>query len=139
MKTRILAYLEKHLPSDLFIVGVTLSKTNNHINVYLDGDAGITVDTCGKISRELESWLDEADEIPQEYTLNVSSAGLDHPLVNERQFKKNVNRNLSVQTVEAIYKGQLVLAGADGLMLKVPKKHPIPFKYSEIQEAKVEI
>lgn len=139
MKSRIETFLQDHLPSDLFVVAVTVSKSNNHINVYLDGDAGVTVDACGMVSRQLEGWLDEEAEVPQQYTLNVNSAGVDQPLVRWRQFRKNVNRHVSAKTLSGTYGGKLVLVDEHTLILKTDKNKTVPLTFDNLQEAKVEI
>lgn len=139
MKADLEAYLTANLPADIFVVDVVVSKNNNHINVYLDGDAGLNVDTCGKVSRELEAWLDEADQIPQQYTLNVSSAGVDQPLNKRRQFPKNVNRNLKVKTSATEYSGKLVLIDSGNLVLKTDKQKTVPLAFEDVKDARVEI
>lgn len=132
-------YLEGRLPVYLFVVDISMNESKNHLSVYLDGDAGVSVETCGKISKELEKILDEESTTPGQYTLDVSSAGIGSPLVNRRQFKKNVNQNIQVSTSENYYQGQLVLVGNDHLAIKNPKKETMAIKMKDIREAIVEI
>jgi ribosome maturation factor RimP len=49
---------------------------------------GVTVDDCRRVSRALEAWLDELDEVAEKYVLEVSSPGLDRPLVRDRDFDR---------------------------------------------------
>ncbi|MDT8367737.1 MAG: hypothetical protein RQ745_00915 [Longimicrobiales bacterium] len=51
-------------------------------------DAGVTVDDCVTVSRGLEPWLDALDEVPERYVLEVSSPGVDRPLVRARDFER---------------------------------------------------
>lgn len=139
MKTVIEQFLTSHLSDDLFIVEIKVSESNNQINVFIDGDAGITIDTIGKLSRELERFLDDQPTIPHQYMLNVSSAGLDRPLVNTRQFKKNVNRDLRVIVSEDEYQGRLVLVSDDHLIVQPGRKESVVFRMEDIEEAYVEI
>ena len=139
MEAELKSYLTANLPADIFVVDVSLSKNNSHVNIYLDGDAGLDVDTCGKVSRDLELWLDETEHVPQEYTLNVSSAGIDQPLNKRRQFRRNVNRNLRVKTTATEFAGKLILVDNTNLMLKTDKRQVVPLSFEEITEAKVEI
>jgi Uncharacterized protein conserved in bacteria len=139
MKADLEAYLTANLPDGIFVVDITVGKNNSHINIYLDGDAGLNVDTCGKVSRELETWLDEANQIPQQYTLNVSSAGVDQPLNKRRQFRKNVNRNLKVKTLTTEYTAKLVLVDNDNLVLKTDKGKAVPLAFEDVKDARVEI
>ena len=139
MKSKITDFLANHLSPDLFVVKVSLSKNNNQVNVYLDGDYGVAVEECGKVSKKLEAFLDEQPSIPADYTLNVSSAGLNQPLQVLRQFKKNVNRNLKVSNQKTEKIGKLVFVDENKIVLKVQKGEAISFDFNEITEAKVEI
>ncbi|TVP74241.1 MAG: ribosome maturation factor RimP [Gemmatimonadales bacterium] len=47
---------------------------------------GVTVDDCARISRELEPWLDGLGELSERYTLEVSSPGIERPLLRRRDF-----------------------------------------------------
>jgi len=67
------------------------------IQVYADTDAGITIDECAQISRELRPLLDRDTEIGAAYRLEVSSPGLERPLRLLRQYPKNVGRRFQVQ------------------------------------------
>ena len=52
------------------------------------GRGGVSVDQCAQVSRALEPWLDEHPEIPERYTLEVSSPGVERPLVRERDWRR---------------------------------------------------
>jgi ribosome maturation factor RimP len=87
------------LSGDQFLVDVIVSSRNfSKITVIIDGDHGITIDDCGKISRALSEKLDELnlDTGTASYVLEVSTPGLDHPLKLRRQFEKNIGRNVKV-------------------------------------------
>ena len=49
---------------------------------------GVTVDDCADVSRALEPWLDEHEALSEHYVLEVSSPGVDRPLVRERDFER---------------------------------------------------
>src|SRR6056297_3072959 len=53
-----------------------------------DPVGGITVDDCASVSRGLESWLDEHEQLSDRYTLEVSSPGVDRPLVHARDYER---------------------------------------------------
>lgn len=65
---------------------------------------GVTVDECAEVSRGLEDWLDEHPEMPERYVLEVSSPGLERPLVRSRDYRRFVGSKIAV-------KGPEVLAG----------------------------
>ncbi|MBR6774871.1 MAG: ribosome assembly cofactor RimP [Bacteroidales bacterium] len=89
--------------TDRFVVDITVSKSNV-INVYIDADSSVTIDHCVELSRFIEGRLDREVE---DYELSVSSAGIDYPLLVNRQFKKYVEKELEVlhnDGVKKIYK-----------------------------------
>jgi ribosome maturation factor RimP len=95
---RISGMVESLLAGDpsSFLVEVRITP-GNHIKVYLDGDAGITIDKCVALNRALYKQLEESDVYPGgDFSLEVSSAGLDEPLKLRRQYQKNINRNVEV-------------------------------------------
>lgn len=65
---------------------------------------GVTVDDCVAVSRGLEPWLDELEAMPARYTLEVSSPGVDRPLVRPRDFERFAGETVAV-------KGDDLLAG----------------------------
>ncbi len=72
------------------------------LRVTIDKPGGVTVDDCGAVSREIGTILDVEDPIPQRYTLEVSSPGLDRPLLSEKDFIRFVGRKARIKTKEAV-------------------------------------
>ena len=59
------------------------------LRVYIDRqDEGVTIDDCERVSRQVSGILDVEDPIPGEYTLEVSSPGMDRPLFHLEQFAR---------------------------------------------------
>lgn len=52
------------------------------------GETGISVDQCAEVSRALEAWLDDHPEIPERYVLEVSSPGVERPLVRQKDWTR---------------------------------------------------
>lgn len=102
------------LNGDQFLVDVIVSSRNfSKITVIVDGDHGVNIDDCGKISRSLSEKLDELnlDTGSGSYTLEVSTPGLDHPLKLKRQFQKNIGRTVKVHRKDkTIVQGKLTAA-----------------------------
>jgi ribosome maturation factor RimP len=94
--------------TDRFIVKISVGK-DNQINVYIDGDEGVTIAHCVELSRHIESNLDREVE---DYELKVSTAGVDHPFVNLRQYVKNIGKPIEV-LLEDGDKKQGILKAAD--------------------------
>ena len=89
--------------TDRFVVDITVSKSNV-IYVYIDSDTSVTIDHCVELSRFIEGRLDREVE---DYELIVSSAGIDYPLLNNRQFKKYIEKELEIlhsDGVKKVYK-----------------------------------
>lgn len=93
---------EKLADSDKFLVSVKV-KPGNCISVYIDGDKGVTIDDCASVSKFIESNLNREAE---DFELEVSSAGISHPLVLVRQYIKNIGREIKVK-----YKTGIVITG----------------------------
>nr|CAA6829959.1 MAG: FIG000325: clustered with transcription termination protein NusA [uncultured Thiotrichaceae bacterium] len=68
------------------------------LRVFIDAEAGITVDDCGKVSLQLGAALDVDDLIPVAYMLEVSSPGVDRVLFTPEQYQRYVGESLKVRT-----------------------------------------
>ncbi|HLT33481.1 MAG TPA: ribosome assembly cofactor RimP [Aquaticitalea sp.] len=82
--------------SDLFLIDLKISP-DNKINVIIDGDNGVSVEDCIFISRAIEHNLDREEE---DFSLEVTSAGATSPLMEKRQYKKNIGRILQIKSKE---------------------------------------
>jgi ribosome maturation factor RimP len=82
--------------SDMFICSVKMKPVNN-IKVFLDADEGLAIEQIAKLNRKLNALIEEAQLFPDgDYSLEVSSPGVDEPLSGLRQYKKNTGRKLLV-------------------------------------------
>ncbi len=82
--------------SSLFLVEVKVKPTNN-IKVFLDGDQGVNIEACTKINRALYKMIEEKALYPEgDFSLEVSSPGVDEPLRFTRQYVKNIGRTVEV-------------------------------------------
>ena len=79
-----------------FIVKLNIG-TDNKIGIYIDGDNGVTIDDCVRLSRLIENTFDREEE---DYELSVSSAGIDQPFEHLRQYTKNVGRTVEIKMVD---------------------------------------
>lgn len=97
---------EKSLPdNEHFIVEARVNGKgrNQKIIVIADGDNGIDIDTCAKISHRMSELLDlEPSLFEQAFILEVSSPGADEPMLLPRQYGKNVGRKLQITTKEGL-------------------------------------
>lgn len=113
--------------TDVFLVQVHV-KSNNDIKVFLDADSGMSIDKCVKINRKLRLLIEESELFPEEdFSLEVSSPGVDEPLTSNRQYLKNIGRTVLVTTQKEApneHLGILKEVLADGILLeqKIGKK-----------------
>jgi ribosome maturation factor RimP len=104
---------------DIFLVSVRVKPTNN-IKVFLDADSGLSIEKCIKINRALYKIIEEEAWYPDgNFSLEVSSPGVDEPLKMFRQYKKNVGRKLEVTFTDDTKKeGKLLSADENGIQLE---------------------
>ena len=90
------------LKEDIFLVSIKIKPTNN-FKIYLDADSGLGIEKCIKINRALYKIMEEMGMYPDgDFSLEVSSPGLDEPLKLLRQYKKNVGRDVEVITTDEL-------------------------------------
>ena len=132
--------------TDLFLLEMTISD-DNRIKIIIDGDNGVSVEDCMFIIRAIEHNLDR-EEV--DFALEVASAGASSPIVDKRQYYKNIGRNLEVKTASEKIKGILKDVSDKGVSLEWKVREPKPvgkgkvtvikvavIAYSDIVEAKV--
>ena len=88
----------------LELVGVELGPSGGRsvLRVYIDCDPGVSVGDCERASREVGAILDVEDPIPDPYVLEVSSPGIDRPLLVEDHFVRFAGSNVRLRTREPI-------------------------------------
>lgn len=132
----------------LFLINLEFL-ANNKIQLVVDGDSGVSLKEIIRISRHVEHNLDREEE---DFALEVTSPDIKEPLVNQRQYLKNINRTLKVKTEEEVYEGVLTGVSEDDIELKWKTREPKPIgkgkvtvektatiTYRDIKEAKVKI
>ena len=67
------------------------------LRIYIDHANGIFVDDCEKVSRQVSGVLDVEDPVSSEYTLEVSSPGMDRPLFTLEQYAKHVGEQVKIR------------------------------------------
>lgn len=81
---------------EYFRTNVKIKPTNN-IKVFIDGDNGVTIEKCVFFNRQLYKLIEETGMYPEgEFSLEVSSPGIDEPLKMHRQYVKNTGREVEV-------------------------------------------
>ena len=87
------------------------------LRIYIDSEAGVTLDDCERVSEQLSAWLDVEDPLPGSYVLEVSSPGFDRRLRTSRHFERFNGERVKVEMRDA-HEGRRrftgVLKGVDG-------------------------
>jgi ribosome maturation factor RimP len=105
-------------------------------------DGYMVIDDCSRLSRALSPMLDLKDPIAGEYDLEVSSPGIDRPLMRLEDFERFIGHEAKLETIGVIdgrrrFKG--VIAGVDGdeVRLAVPEGGEVRFKLAALSEARL--
>jgi ribosome maturation factor RimP len=136
------------LNESLYLIELSIS-VNNKVQVVVDGDNGVSLSETMRISRVINDTFDREIE---DFSLEVGTPDIAHPLKVKRQYIKNLNRILKVKTEEEELEGTLVTADEDKIVLQWKVREPKPvgkgkvtvdktatLEYTEIKEAKVKI
>lgn len=108
-----------------------------------DPSAGVTLDLCAEISRDLSSALDVADVMPSRYRLEVGSPGVERPLYLERDYVRFAGRQVKVKLSRPLPDGQRVLRGtlkgvdAEGRVVLESDGHEHHVTISQIDTARL--
>jgi ribosome maturation factor RimP len=111
------------------------------LRIFLDKDGGINIEDCAEASRHISSILDVEDPISSEYTLEVSSPGLDRVLFTLEQMKQYVGSTIKLRLTENFegrrnYNGTLKDVANDELVMQVDDNQYV-FPYELVEKANV--
>lgn len=111
--------LQPLLVDDIFLVSIKIKPTNNY-KVYIDADSGLGIEKCTRINRALYKQVEEIGLHPDgNFSLEVSSPGVDEPLKMLRQYQKNIGRNVEVMFNDGLKKeGLLKEVTADSVTIQ---------------------
>ena len=108
------------------LLGVEFISAGNHsvLRLFIDHENGIDVDDCAEVSRQVGAILDVEDPISSEYSLEVSSPGLDRPLFDKAHFEAVVDETVEVKISMPLngrrkFKGKLIAVENDSLIVMV--------------------
>jgi ribosome maturation factor RimP len=120
LKARVLEMMESLLAEepDYFLVYIKV-KPGHIIKVFLDGDNGLPIQKCIYFNRKLYKAIEEAAWFPEgDFALEVSSPGVDEPLLLTRQYTKNIGRKVAVTlNDETIKEGFLTTVAENDIII----------------------
>ena len=99
---------------------------------------GVTLDDCARVSRSLEAYLDAVPELEQRYVLEVSSPGVERPLVKRRDFERFAGREVVVSGREPLAGKVLGVAGEEGedrIRLRLADGDEVEIPRAEVKRA----
>ena len=134
---------------DLFLVEVRIKPTNN-IKVFIDGDQGVSIEKLVQYNRRLYKQIEEEEMFAGgDFSLEVSSPGLDEPLKLHRQYVKNTGRSVEVMSNDGIKTdGKLISVTVDAITVEEQKgkgkkleivQHTIPFENIKMTKVQIKI
>jgi len=148
-RSKVETLLEASLEEEktLFLISLKIGNDNS-IRIILDGDQGVTLKDCMNVSRAIEHNLDREE---YDFSLEVASAGVGSPLLNSRQFIKNIGRKLQVDFEDKNpIEGTFTTADDQAFTLEWKQREPKPvgkgkvtvtkqrtLSYADINTAKV--
>lgn len=112
-----------------------------HVKVYIDAEEGVDVDDCATVSRQLSALLDVEDPIQVQYTLEVSSPGMDRRLFTLEQFQAFAGEQVKL-TLKTPYEGRRRFKGLlcgvedDEVVVRAGDEEYL-FPFEEIERANV--
>lgn len=133
--------VERILKKDeaLFLVNVKVKGAigNQKVLIFIDSDRGLNIDDCSKVSRLIGKQMETEDFMLGKYLLEVSSPGLDYPIVMKRQYKRHVGRFIEVETHEGRkMKAKLNHVSEDELILQHDDQDK-PLRFKDIKQSKI--
>jgi ribosome maturation factor RimP len=126
--------------NSLFLIDLIVrgSESSRVIEVFIDGEINISADECALVSKEITKRIDEK-ELLKSYRLDVSSPGVDRPLIYLKQYPKHLNRLFEIEFnasgSSSTFKGKLVSIEDEVLTFQSNKE--IKIKFQDIIKAKV--
>lgn len=110
------------------------------IRIIIYAEDGVTIDHCKSVSKEVSYLLDVEDFITQKYHLEVSSPGLDRPLISPRDFERNINKKITVTLEDGdeilSISGTITKVDGENITLMSNQKE-ITFHYTNVKKAKL--
>ena len=132
--------------TDMFVVDCTITPDNT-IDLVLDSDTSVSIDTCAMLNRAIG---DAFDRDVEDYSLTVASAGIGEPLKLVRQYKKLVGESVEVllksgvkilATLDDVNEGNITLSYDEAVVVEGKKKKQLQrtthtYSYDEIKWTK---
>ena len=134
----------KELGLEIWDIRFAKEGSDWYLRIFIDKEGGISIDDCVDLTHAISAPLDEQDPIPQAYTLEVSSPGVERELTRKEHFEKYIGAAIFLRTIRAIdgvrdFKGtlkayennQITVVLPDGNDLILDKKETVFVKLDD--------
>lgn len=127
---------------ELVHIELTVQDKSNVLRVYIDAPGGIRVDDCERVSRQVSAILDVEEPLQSAYLLEVSSPGLDRPLVQPQHFQRFAGERARVVMNVGVsgrrkFVGELMEADEQRVLIEV-KGERYELAYADMDSARLE-
>nr|WP_286670586.1 ribosome maturation factor [Fodinibius salsisoli] len=129
--------------TDFFLVDVEIKGGDiPEVWVSVDGEErGVNMDECADISNEISFLMDAHELFSGRYRINVSSPGLDRPLVDRRQYPKNKGRKVKVKYEQGgedlRVEGTLQDISEQGIIVEINEQTTVTLPFDDLVETKI--
>lgn len=125
---------------EVILIEVKGGGNRSIVRTFIDQPGGVSLNDCERFSKRFSVVLDVEDWIPSSYILEVSSPGLNRPLVKQNDFQRFVGKAAKVRTRVAIegqrnFKGSIVQAGDGRVRLELAPGKQVEISLAEIEKA----
>lgn len=126
-----------------WMLRITIEKIESPDSANKDGGTGVTLDELSHVHRQLSDLLDTHDIIPQRYTLEVSSPGINRPLLRPSHYKRALGQRIRLQARRAqsdrrVFSGLLSEVGEKQVSIQDEELGLVHIPWEEVSEANVE-
>lgn len=140
--TRLIEPIIEDMGFELVDVRYVSQQGRSVLRIFVDKEGGISIDDCAHVSREIGELIDVKDIIDHAYVLEVSSPGLDRPLVKEKDFQKAIGKKIKVKTAVQIgnrknFMGYLRGVNKGGVSLEVENDKMVLLKLGNVVKANI--
>ena len=103
--TQLVTPIVEELGCEIVEVEFAKKHDGDNLTIYIDKIGGVTLEDCEAVHRAVDAPLDECDPTcGKPYTLNISSPGVDRPIVTDKDYNRNLGEELEVKLFQAIEK-----------------------------------
>ena len=142
MKDTLTTIVESYLSREHILLDVLDDKRGSYIRVVIDGEGPVTLTDTTRLSKLLRDSSEIDSEYPNGFRLEVTTPGIDYPLLHPFQFRKNINRKMKVSYQEGDASQSITakMVDADEQGIKLHKNGTeVNIPYTNIESAKVKV